>query len=97
MIQPIIIRFEDYQKTLLENTGELFIYCKGEYICLTESYDQFQDNSLSFYRKSNLLWLKRINDTKFLIFHDDVSKEEFFEHLQKNYPNHYEWFIWNLP
>ena len=41
-----------------------------------------------------------VNITERLFYLDTssnvVTKEEFFSMLESNYPEHYEWFLWNL-
>lgn len=105
MIQPLVTNTWDFYSLLEEDTGDsrdFFIHCKGEYVCLVTLHDDFHETMKK--RKTTLRWFLRTSppgkpsrgDTKYSIASNRVSQEEFFDHLLKEYPQHYEWIIWNI-
>ncbi len=89
--------FKEMRKNIPDG-GRLFgISMNGEHLSLFAvfEYQNHKDLDGSKLKDTKALWTISIKNNSYRIGYEPVSKESLFDYIRKNYPDHYEWLLWN--
>ncbi len=91
MISPIVF-YEDYQEFYSRHKGgnDLFAFRPGGIVILMDiPYNNEPDNiKFSMHLESKTYFIESVNHY--------ASREQFVDHVSQNYPDHFQWMLFNV-